>query len=363
MKNCFFVFLICLISSVGISQDVSHYTLYQLAPVKLNPGLIGAFEGTFRVGGLFRGQWNDVDGYRQPTFYVDAPVIRGFREQDWVGFGIGTDAFESAGQSEFKLGGSHLGIAYHFGLNKDQTSVFSVGIQYGSTQVRVRTRLSSDVNGNDVQTLTFGQNIIENLFGIIPSDVMSYFQIDQQDQSLFEGTAGGGDMNLGVTYRSLINKKTSFEGGLMLAHLISPRIQIRGGGGIQNSARMSRRIAAFGQFTNYISKNLRIEPSLFAQIQGGFTSIQLQCVGGFLLDPQKNIVVNAGLGYRVEGSAAELIFGIEQGDLKAGLSFDINMAGVAPAPGLQNAFEIGVGYIFKINKKPDVTPVIFCPRL
>jgi hypothetical protein len=71
------------------AQDI-HYTLFNMAPLRTNPALTGAFEGTARIGGIYRGQWFSVNGggdMHTPSFYIDAPIIKGFRDRDWVGVG------------------------------------------------------------------------------------------------------------------------------------------------------------------------------------------------------------------------------------------------------------------------------------
>jgi len=83
--------LIVLMIGVGElkAQDI-HYTQYELSPMTLNPALTGAYEGTFRVGGIYRDQWSSVlnNQYVTYTLYGDLPVIRGFGKNDWFGAGI-----------------------------------------------------------------------------------------------------------------------------------------------------------------------------------------------------------------------------------------------------------------------------------
>jgi hypothetical protein len=69
-----------------------------------------------------------------------------------------------------------------------------------------------------------------------------------------------------------------------------------------------------------------------------------------------------GLGYRT-GDAAKVLVGIDSGQLRAALSYDITLSQARNANSYQGAFEVSAAYIFNIYKKPVVTPKILCPRL
>ena len=59
------------------AQDI-HNSLFNMSPLSLNPALTGAFEGTARIGGIYRAQdfgISEARGYYSPSFYIDAPVI------------------------------------------------------------------------------------------------------------------------------------------------------------------------------------------------------------------------------------------------------------------------------------------------
>src|SRR5690606_1000058 len=86
--------------------------------------------------------------YRTPSFYIDAPVIRGFRKQDWVGAG-GVLYQDQAGTGNLTTGGLWFAAAYHLGMDKASKRVLSLGLQYGIGQKQV----------NDIQNLRFFDGI------------------------------------------------------------------------------------------------------------------------------------------------------------------------------------------------------------
>ena len=108
------------------AQDI-HFTLFDMSPLTLNPALSGAFEGTARLGGIYRAQSFDavnVEQYETPSFYIDAPIIRGFRKQDWIGVGV---AFYSdkAGRLGLETSGALLTASYHFALDQNRNNMLT----------------------------------------------------------------------------------------------------------------------------------------------------------------------------------------------------------------------------------------------
>ena len=85
--------VICFLTLSGFAlkaQDAFHYTLFDFTEIAMNPALAGGFEGTARAGGLFREQdYGLLAGqYRNPVGFLDAPIIKGFRKNDWIGIGM-----------------------------------------------------------------------------------------------------------------------------------------------------------------------------------------------------------------------------------------------------------------------------------
>src|SRR5690554_7441943 len=91
--------LIILISAIGLSlstraQD-AHLSMYDAAPLFLNPALTGVVDGDFRLHGQYRTQWKSVN-YKPYTSYLlsfDMPFKK------W-GFGVQVNQFR-AGQGNY----------------------------------------------------------------------------------------------------------------------------------------------------------------------------------------------------------------------------------------------------------------------
>lgn len=323
------------------AQDL-HFTNFRLAPLTVNPALAGAFEGTVRVGGIYRGQWLDVNGYKTPALYVDSPIIKGLRKNDWVGVGISFFS-DKAGIGGLTETGGGLNAAYHFGLDKNNIrNNIAIGVSWGTI-----SRKLSDTNAfifRD-QLLTPGP--------IVPGSSAETSGL----QSAMEGSSYT-DWTAGVTLHYDLTKRNRLKTGIAAGHITTPENSLINAG---VRATNGFKITGFAQLELGMSDKVSFEPALLFQVEGKGKEFALQGLGGYMIDPKKDLELNAGLGYRV-GDAVQLLLGATYGDLTVGGSFDANASSFQGASGFQNGFEIGASYILKIYKKPNVKPVIICPR-
>jgi len=132
LKGLLFFFFISLAGSMN-AQDI-HFTQFYLSPLTTNPAYTGAFEGTFRIGGIYRNQWGGVinSPYETPSFYVDAPIFM-LGKRSWLGVG-GMLYSDKAGALELSTNQAMGSVAVHMALDKKSKSIFTFGIQAGYTQ-------------------------------------------------------------------------------------------------------------------------------------------------------------------------------------------------------------------------------------
>lgn len=346
------------LSFITKAQEI-HYTLFNMSPLTLNPAQTGAFYGTVRVGGIFRSQWWSVDdniGYETPSFYGDAPIIRGFREQDWVGVGA-VIVSDRAGSLNLKNTATFLSAAYHLGLGKKNNSVLTLGVQGGSVQ---RSFFASRVRTNDL--FDTGVGTFTNNGGIT------------QDQVLGGGGGGGGssqdtrtnsflDFSTGLMLRSQLDNDSDIEVGVAVSNINTPKDNFSSLSGDfdQDAERKPLRILSHIRYAFPLSDKLTAEPTAMFQTQRGASEFNLQAWGNYLFDAEKDITFKAGLGYRF-GDAAKVLIGADIKDIRVAAAFDLNLSGYRTATDYQGGFEIAAWYIIKKYKKPDVKPAILCPR-
>ena len=323
-------------------QDL-HYSLFNMAPTFVNPGQTGAYEGTARVGGIYRGQWTFLEyGYQTPMFYLDAPLFY-VGKRDWVGAGL-TAYQDQAGTLGLSNGGFLLAASYHHALDKKSNNVITLGVQGGSVQRGLSDEIG--VGGRQV---------------ILPSDLngtVGTMPLMVQDESTF-------DLNAGIYFRSKIDKESSFNAGFALHHLLTPNYSLinpNAMGNNPNAAQLPVRLTLHGGYERMLNDKWSLNPTALFMVINNQNQFNLQTWAGYLVNEEKDVTLRGGLGYRL-GRDAELLLGADVGDFRIAGSFDLAVSQFQDLASTQSAFEVGASYIIKIFKTPELPPVILCPPL
>jgi len=344
VRRCGVVAVLMLFCLISKAQD-PHYTDFRMAPMFLNPALTGAFEGTYRISGIYRSQWGPIGNskaYKNPFASVDGNLIGGLlSKHDWVSLGVsflrGTE-----GTLDYGVGVSGLNLGYHIGSDKDYKNVFSVGLNYGGLNGTVKLANSVTSLGTRA-TLPGGQT--------------------QDGKTQAES---GNTISLGVAYKTRLENDAVIRIGLNAANLNNPTANFlnRGSGTGTNNQdsvnQLGRRMVLHGESSFLLNDKLRLNPAAFIAFQGTAQQFNIQSTVDYDVNPEKRTSVSLGLGFRTS-DALLLIGGIQIKDLKVHLAYDITTSSLKTAGG--NTFELSVGYIGRIFKQPQIKPVIFCPRL
>lgn len=349
LKCTLFILLMGLFGNLQ-AQDI-HWSLYQMSPLTLNPALTGAFNGTVRVGGIYRDQARTVvtNAYSTPSFYVDAPILN-VGKKDWIGVGgmLYNDQAGTAGLSNL---GAYLSASYHKALNKKGTSLISFGVQGGMMQRSI-----------DKDQLIFKDGIEADF----AANNMTLGTAVSDDEGRIEN-ASAFDLNAGVTITSQVNKQTDLTIGISLYHILKPNYGLLTG--ISNNVvdpdsstlELPRKFQLHGLFNFDLNKKWTLSPGfLYAQI-GPANQFQIQTMLGYTLNKENQTVFRFGPGYRI-GDAAQFLLGLDMKELRVAASYDMTLSGLNDINSGVGGFEIAASYIIKIFKAPTVKPVIFCPR-
>ncbi len=348
------------------AQDV-HYTLHNYAPLWLNPANTGAFSGSIRAGGVYRGQWYGLNGINSPTVYADAPLAFGLRKQDWIGVGFNLVA-DNAGA--FNISSTFFGFsgAYHLSLDKKRENVLTIGLQYGSTGFGVEQPMGTPLQGLTIDTQFggLGQSMGET-FGELQNDGPGGNMGNNNNNSY-------NSLNAGLKLKILMDDKKNevFEAGVSMLHLNNPRrptviermeqdtTMMNMGHPGEDARRRKPTIHAHARMDMEMSEKWRFQPTAFFQTSAGTSSLSLQAWGQRNL--KKDLDMRIGLGYRT-GDAAKVMFGLNAGQLRGALAYDITLSQARNANSYQGAFELGIAYVFNIYKKPEVKRTILCPDI
>ncbi|MCH2082598.1 MAG: PorP/SprF family type IX secretion system membrane protein [Saprospiraceae bacterium] len=333
------------------AQDI-HFTLFDMSPLTLNPALSGAFEGTARLGGIYRAQSFDavnVEQYETPSFYIDAPIIRGFRKQDWIGIGV---AFynDKAGRLGLETSGALLTASYHFALDKNRKNMLTLGLQGGQFNRRINFDNALFADG---LLLDIEDGLSPELYGQNPSE----------DESGMNPSKDAIDFNAGLLFRSNVSESSKLEIGLSFGHVTRPDYNlVIANPDDKNAAKRPFRIVGHAAYAIGLNERWGIRPQIFVQTTtGADPEIGIQGWASYLINPEKEIALNFGLGYRIS-DAGKVLFGIDYKDFRAALSYDITLTELNEVNNYNGAFEVSAYYILKIYKEPKINQAIFCPK-
>ncbi len=335
---------------LGLSaQDNFHYTNFDFAKSALNPALAGGFEGTVRLGGLTREQDFGLSfgQFRTPIINIDAPIFRGFRKYDWVGFGISYQYSQAKYNDDVMVNSTFVGgLSYHFALDSKRKNVIAIGVQSGT---------NSGYVGN---LFSFYSDVKRYANGSAESQFETYQEYANQDKPA--------PIDLGYTIGSVFTSKlsefSSFKVGFSV-HNVGKNLRVsyasQGGGG---SYRKNLRFSGFGIYQMRLANGLHLEPRIFVQYTKPSFEASIQTIAGLDITKPTKMRLLGGLGVNVP-NGMQFLFGAEVKNLKFVFSFDLNLSDKVIVSGSGGALELGASYIFKIKREPNPDPVLLCPNI
>ena len=336
--------------SIGMKAQDEHFTLYNMTPLIVNPAKAGAFYGTYRAGAIIRDQAPTFNNtYVTPMAYVDAPIIKGFRAWDWIGVGLNfyQDRSGSLKLTKTSTTGS---LAYHFALDgkapnlkkrrkgKKPTQYLTLGLQAGNVGLNLKDLAITD--------------------GVFEDELRGGGTTSADRQRLANARVSNVDFGAGLMYTAMFGKNTKMNAGIAMFHLLKDKRSFLNG---QNTL-FSPRITVHGEVQHHFSDLLYIKPNFKYDQRLTSKELDIQGIVGVAFNKEKDIDVEAGLGYRL-GNALEFLAGMKYGAFRAGVGFDLTLSSLAEIDNRAGAIDFALSYIGIIHKKPKPKPVMLCPRL
>ncbi len=319
--------LLILISCFSFGQDI-HFSQFYNSPLNLNPGLIGAFNGEFRVVGNQRSQWSSVTT-PYSTYAVSVDAKRIFQTPIGAGLSVYQD---KAGDGEFSTLQIALGGSFTLKL-KDTTQSIILGVQPAFTQ--------RSINYNKLQ--------FDN----------------QYNGSYYDSNLGNGESfaNDGGTYFNL-------HGGIGWNYKIDTRKEINANIAIHNIIRpqqsfFNENIPLHQRYTLNVNGLFKISekidglPNIVWQKQDNFQELIFGGQGKYHLNNGKYKAVYAGIWYR-NSDAMYFNVGMDYADFHFGVSYDLNLSSLQVASNKRGGFEFSLIYILQ-RYKPDMRRYKYCP--
>ena len=330
VRNLFLLAGLAIAGTLQAQVD-PHFSQYYVYPSWLNPALTGAFDGQYRVSGIYRNQWGSISSPFS-TAGLSAEVTT---EKN---LNIGASVLnQQAGNGGYGYTTGYMNFAYtgaRFGKMETGRLVFA--LQVGAIQRRF-----------DRSKMTFGDQW---------NPVTGYNPGVGSADMLRKNSSASFDAGAGVMYFDAAPGKTvNVFGGAAMSHLTKPVDHFSEGEG----AKIPMRYTFHGGLRINLSDVFSITPNGLYLRQG---SAQERMVGAYgSLKAAEDLDLMIGANYRF-GDAASPFVGFTYRNWVLGASYDINTSDLGRMSKGANSFEISLSVIGrKAARTPEVDFV--CPRL
>jgi type IX secretion system PorP/SprF family membrane protein len=323
--------LLAIMSEKTVQAQVDpHFSQYYVYPSWLNPALTGAFDGNYRVAGIYRSQWGNVTSPFQTT-----GVAADFTTDKNINFGASL-LHQKAGDGGYQYTTAYANVAYtgiKFGTGDFQR--ISFGFQGGVIQRRF-----------DRTKMTFGDQW---------NPVTGYNPGNATNDVLNRTSAAAFDLGAGVLYfDAQPGKKTNLYAGFSASHINKPEDKFSATG----TATLPVRWTGHAGIRLNLSEELSLTPNVLYLRQG---TAEEKMVGAYAQLKASSIDVLAGVNYRFKDAIAPYV-GFTYRNMVLGASYDVNTSDLGRMIRGSNSFEISLSFIGKKTVKTPEAEFI-CPAL
>ncbi|MEJ6617539.1 MAG: PorP/SprF family type IX secretion system membrane protein [Crocinitomicaceae bacterium] len=311
------------------AQD-AHLSMYDAAPLYLNPALTGVMDGDFRLHAQYRTQWKAVNfkPYTSILASFDMPIKK------WS-FGIQISNFR-AGFGNFNVIQGLLSTSYNTAIDKRKNNFLSFGVQAGVMQKSLEHQLLSFnnqynlSNGGDFdQTIVSGENFGAQSVVLPAVNVSGIYYFAKQKSRL--------NPFIGFSAFNLLNSKESLFG--------------------QDNRLPFRYYIHAGTRIN-ITELLYVIPKVLIMQQGTFNEQTFAAEVGYFLKGSETYLLG-GVIYRNKDALVATL-GFKKAAFIFKVGYDFNLSSLTSASTGRGGLELSLTYTHK--KKNSVSDKI-CPRL
>jgi type IX secretion system PorP/SprF family membrane protein len=330
MKKYFILLLSMLGSRTLVQAQVDpHFSQYYVFPSWLNPALTGAFDGDYKVSGIYRSQWGKLDGGFK-TYGVNAEAVTGKK------LNIGVNFLQQSTSSGYTYQNGYASFSYtgvRFGRESNQ--VIAIGIQAGVLARRF-----------DPSKFTTGEQWSQA--GGFNSGAGNGEVLAQKGAMVFDAGAGA------LYYDMDATKKVSPYLGVSAGHLTQPE-----GVYINSTDKMPMRLTAHGGLAVNVSPNFVLTPNFLYLNQGNADEKMIGAFGQYRASDDLSLL--GGVNYRFKDAIVPFV-GFDYKNFMIGLSYDVNNSDLGRTVTGVNSFELSLSYMFRHNRILGQR-FFSCPRL
>lgn len=324
------LFLLIIIGSFRLQAQDAHLSMYDAAPLHLNPAMTGVFEGDWRIHGQYRTQWRAINfkPYTSALLSFDRPYKK------W-GFGGQITNFR-AGIGNFNVLQALVSAAYTTSIDQSRNHNFSFGIQAGINQKTV-----------EYQLLTFNNQYTTNNGGEFNTSINP--NEDFSAQSLTTPAVNAGMMYFFAKQESKLNPFV----GISAFNLTQPQETF-----LDFDNRLPIRYYVHTGLRINVTETFYVLPKILYMRQREFQELTIAADIGYYLKGS-DVYLLAGAVYR-NRDAAILTVGAKMDRMIARIGYDVNVSSLTTASNGRGGFEMSFTYMHLNNKKKTDK---ICPRL
>ncbi|MBL7916966.1 MAG: PorP/SprF family type IX secretion system membrane protein [Bacteroidia bacterium] len=329
------VYLIAIVIAFTLikAQDI-HFSQFNGSLLNLNPAFTGFFNGDYRVGAIYRSQWQSVPvPYSTISMSGESRFRPSSQTRDAAGIGILFNS-DVAGDARYGTTQLYLSGSYIYNAKEDSSLQISMGLNLGYCSV-----------GFDYNRMTF-----DNQY-----DGLNYYKNAATGENFQWTRYNFGDFNLGVAAQYILNNKHRIIYGISANHLTSPNITYQG----NDVSKLDFKLGNYVSFITPISLKDDVVAELLYNRQGKYNELIPHVSIKHYLNKDANQAILGGLSFRAK-DAIILRAGYTFKNLQSGIAYDINISKFTAATNRRGAFEIFVTYIM-FKKYQTVIKTKPCP--
>lgn len=329
-KQLILFYSVLLLAGSALRAQDFHLSMYDAAPMFLNPALTGVVDANFRVHAQYRNQWRSVafKPYNTALISLDAPKGK------W-GFG-GQIMNMRAGVGNYNVLQGLVSASYAVSLDRNRFNNISFGLQAGVTRKRIEAALytfdnqySNQNGGSFDNSLPSGESFNRQSL-VTPQLNAGFLYFNSKQQARLNPFLGYSAFNLSnpkETYYNTTNR-------LPIRHYAHAGVRIN------------------------ITELFYVLPKALIMLQKN-ASEQIYSVDAGYFFKEQEFYLLAGLNYRVK-DASVFYIGARKNNYIAKIGYDANVSSLKDVSKYRGAFEISFTYLAKKSKSKEVR---HCPRL